>query len=333
MGRNGAKCDSNKVLKKSLKLFFTVSCLFTFSPLFANEQIVDKLVAEVGGDAIVLSEIQTKLDKGPLIEVSSFPVLETDDPKKVALNDLINKRLILQKASDLGIEVSDESLEQEIKGFLQRRNLSRDALNSALSQQGMTFDQYKEDFRTQMVINQFEGRELMPQIKVSDRDIQLYYIKTSGALAENIKLSLKQLIVQLPPNASESVRDAKKQIVEKAFQELEGGMPFEQAVKIYSDDESARSSGGVMPQLFLKDLAPVIQSAVKDLDEGKFSKPVYSGNLAYLFYVAKKEFAGSEDYQKQKPQLEAMLRQEEMGRLLSRWLEAQRRRTDIKIKE
>jgi peptidyl-prolyl cis-trans isomerase SurA len=303
------------------------------SPVLAAEQLIDKLVAEVNGDAITLSEVQAKVEKGPLIEVSPFPAAENDPPLKVAMQDLINKKLVMQKASELDIEVTDDALNEEIKRFLERRNLNRDALNTALAQQGMTYDQYRDDFRTQMVINQFQGRELMPQIKVTDRDIQLYYLRNSGTMAENIRLTLRQLQISVPSNTVDTVKEGKKQLVEKVFQELEGGMPFEQAVKIYSDNEGARETGGLMPQIYLKDLAPQFQGAIKDLEEGKYTRPIETPVGYFIFQVGKREFTGSEEYKKQKPQLEAMLRQEEMGRLLSKWIEAQRRRSDIKIKE
>ena len=334
MGRDCPEHDTNSIFKKSLKIaiYFAFGSFISIDKGNCAELLVDKIAAEVGGDAITLSEILTKVEKGPLIEVSPFPAKEQDEPKQVALQDLINKKLILQKAEELNLEVTDEALEQEIKSFLERRNLTRESLGQALTQQGMSYAQYKDDFRTQMIINQFEGRELMPQVKIADRDVQLFYLRNSGALAENLKLSLKQLVVQIPQGSSDTVRLAKKQLVEKAYQELESGLPFDQVVRIYSDDESARQSGGAMPQLFLKDLAPNFQAAIKELDEGKYTKPVVTGNAAFIFYIEKKEFSGSEEYSKQKPQLEAMLRQEEMGRLLSRWLETQRRRTDIKIK-
>lgn len=88
-----------------------------------------------------------------------------------------------------------------------------------------------------------------------------------------------------------------------------------------------------MPQIYLKDLAPQFQGAIKDLEEGKYTRPIETPVGYFIFQVGKREFTGSEEYKKQKPQLEAMLRQEEMGRLLSKWIEAQRRRSDIKIKE
>lgn len=296
-----------------------------------SAELIDRLVAEVNGSAITLSEAKTKVDKGPLIEVSPFPAQEKDPPLQVAIQDLINKKLILQKADELEIEVTDAAVTEEIERFMKGRNLNKDQLNEALAEQGMSYVQYREDFKTQMIMNQFQGRELLPQIKISDRDVQLYYLRQSGSAAENVRLVLRQLQISLSPDAVGSVKEGKKSLVDKAYQELEGGMPFDQVVKIYSDNDEARKSGGLMSPLYVKDLAPLFQTAVKDLDELKYSKPIETPVGYFIFYVEKKEFSGSDEYKKQRAQLEAALKQEEMSRLLARWIEGQRKKSDIKI--
>lgn len=338
MGRNGSQQHTHQIIAQLLRPLFgpawlSFVLLSGATAAHAAEQLLDRLMAEVNGEAITFSEVDTKVKKGPLVEVSPYPSSENDAPEKVALNDMINKTLIMQKADEQDIEVTDASLNEEIDRWLRRRDMTKDALLEALKQEGVDFEQYKEDFRAQMVISIFQGRELQSQLKITDRDIQLYYLRNSGSMAENVRLTLRQLSIDVPAAAVDSIKEGKKQLVEKVYQELEGGMAFEQAVKIYSDNASARESGGLMPKVYLKDLAPVFQSAVKDLEEGRYSRPIDSPNGYFIFYVAKKEFTGSEDYQKQKSQLEAALRQEEMGKLLTKWLEAQRRRSNIKVHE
>ncbi len=330
MGRISAQYHSHKKLTGLLKSLTLVS-VFTLSQSAQAAELIDRLAAEVNGSAITLSEAKAKVEKGQLIEISPYPAKETDAPLQVAIQDLINKKLILQKAEELEIEVTDAALEEEIERFMKGRNLNKEQLNSALAEQNMTYEQYKEDFKTQMVMNQFQGREIVPQVKVSDRDVQLYYLRNSGSAAENVRLILRQLQISMPPDSVASVKEGKRSLVDKAYQELEGGMPFEQVVKIYSDNDEARKTGGLMSSLYVKDLAPLFQGAVKDLDEGKYSKPIETPLGYFIFYVEKKEFSGSEEYKKQKPQLENALRQEEMGRLLTRWIEGQRKKADIKI--
>ena len=330
MGRISPQHHSYKKFAGLLKAASLAGALMVSQYGFSAE-LIDRLVAEVNGAAITLSEAKQKVDKGPLVEVSPFPAKETDPPLQVAIQDLINKKLITQKAEELEIEVTEAAVGEEIDRFMKGRNLTKDQLNSALAEQGMTYDQYREDFKTQMVMNQFQGREIVPQVKISDRDVQLYFLRTSGSAAENVRLVLRQLQISLPPDGVASVKEGKRSLVDKAYQELEGGMPFEQVVKIYSDNDEARKNGGLMSSLYVKDLAPLFQSAVKDLDEGKYSKPIETPVGYFIFYVEKKEFSGSEEYKKKKPELENALRQEEMGRLLTRWIEGQRKKADIKI--
>lgn len=330
MGRISPEHHSDKKLTGLLKSSVVAGALMMSQYGFSAE-LIDRLVAEVNGAAITLSEAKQKVDKGPLVEVSPFPSKEQDPPLQVAIQDLINKKLIMQKAEELEIEVTDAAVGEEIDRFMKGRNLTKEQLNSALAEQGMTYDQYREDFKTQMVMNQFQGREIVPQVKISDRDVQLYFLRTSGSAAENVRLVLRQLQISLPPDGVASVKEGKRNLVDKAYQELEGGMPFEQVVKIYSDNDEARKNGGLMSSLYVKDLAPLFQSAVKDLDEGKYSKPIETPVGYFIFYVEKKEFSGSEEYKKKKPELENALRQEEMARLLTRWIEGQRKKADIKI--
>ncbi len=338
MGRNGSKQHTNQIVPQFIKslgtlVFMALGVTGIAASGWSAEQLIDRLIAEVNGEAITFSEVETKVKKGPLVEVSPYPASESDPPFKVALNDKINKTLVMQKAEEQNIEVSDTELEEGMARWLKGRNMTKDALLESLKQEGVPYDQYKEDFRSYMIISEFQGRELQSQLKITDRDIQLYYLRNSGSVAENIKLTLRQITIDVPSGTVDAIREGKKQLVEKVYQELEGGMPFDQAVKIYSDNESARESGGLMPQIYLKDLAPTFQSAIKDLDEGRYTRPIETPGGYYIFYVSKKEFTGSDDYQKQKPQLEAALRQEEMTKLLSKWLESQRRRSNIKIRE
>ncbi|MES2745796.1 MAG: SurA N-terminal domain-containing protein, partial [Bdellovibrionota bacterium] len=157
MGRIRPQHHSYQKLANLLKGLALTSAVLT-SQLGLSAEVIDRLVAEVNGSAVTLSEAKTKVDKGPLIEVSAFPAKEQDPPLQVAIQDLINKKLILQKADELEIEVTEAAVQEEIDRFMKGRNLNKDQLNQALAEQGMSYDQYREDFKTQMIMNQFQGR-------------------------------------------------------------------------------------------------------------------------------------------------------------------------------
>lgn len=293
--------------------------------------LVDRLVAEVNGEAVTYSEVLAKVEKKNLVEVGAFPAKDTDPPFTIALQDLINKKLIIQKVDEAGIEVSDEGVEQEIKGFLRKKGLTQQGLLDALKAEGLDYDQYFADFKNQMLIKQFQGRFIVPSVKISEKDIELFYFRMLGSSPEGVNLKLRQLFIEIDPAAPEGVRKAKTALAATVHKKLTEGMDFESAVKIYSNAPGASESGGSMPSLSLKDLSPEIRGAVEPLKKGEFSQPVKVGNGLYMFYLEKKFLSDTRDFEKKRRELEFRLRQQEMERETLRWLEIQRNQSKIRV--
>lgn len=326
-------------LKQTLKMVL-IFCTLTTSICATNgemygqqrteEVLVDRLVAVVNGEPLAYSEVMEKVKKGPLVSVVAYPAKNTDSQFEIALQDLINFKLIMQKSVELDLDIGDEQLLSEIEQFVARRNLTMEGLQSALFQQGISFEEYKKDFRNQMILNKFQGRVILPTVKVSDKDIEVYYLETSGNKLENVQLTLRQLFIDLRPDLGESVVKGKRELANRVHKELMEGMSFEKAVKIYSDSANAQQ-GGLMPPLYLKDMARVFQKAIKPLKEGEFSEPVAIASGIYFFYLEKRSFAGSEDYKKRKSKLSFDLRRLEVGKQTIKWLKDQRRKSKIMI--
>lgn len=293
--------------------------------------LVDRLIAEVNGEPISYSEVMEKVNNGPLISVSPYPALETAPPFEVALQDTINTKLIVQKSEELQVEVTDEKLEEELNSFLSKRNMTREKLLEALKEEGMTFEKYKKSFKDQMILRQFQGRVIYPSVKITDKDIELYYMKSTGDLADNLKLELKQIWIKIEGDASDAVKQGKEDLANNVYQKLQGGMSFDEAVKVYSDNEASRASGGKMAPLFLKDLAANFRAAIETLDEGQFTRPIKTANGFYVFFLEKKAISGGDDFERKKAELENKLMQEEVARLTTQWLEDQRHRSKIRV--
>ena len=292
-----------------------------------DEVLVDRLVAEVNGEAITYSEVLTKVEKRNLVEVGAYPATEQDPPFKIALQDLINKKLIIQKVDEAGIQVTDEKVEREINSFLKKKGLDRKGLLAALDQEGLEYDKYFADFKNQMLIKQFQGRFIVPAVKISQKDVELFYFKMLGSSPAGVKIKLRQILIEAAKGKSHD------QIAKEVHKKLVDGMSFEEAAKQFSAGEAARENGGLMPAIALKDLSPIIKNAVEGLEGGQFSQPIKVGNNSYLFYVEEKFLSDTSDFEKKRPELEFRLRQQEMQKETVRWIENQRSLSKIRIIE
>ena len=297
----------------------------------AAEQLVDRMVAVVGGRPILHSDIDRKVKQGPLVSVSDFPAADGAPAFERALNDAVNLELVLDKCEELDIEISDDEVEGQIEALLREQGADRDSLTQFLQRQGMTYDAYREDFRRQMLLRRFQGRVVMPEIKLTDRDIQTYYLEQRGVQSGAIDLTLRQLLIQMPAGASEKIKEEKKNLAMEVYQKLKGGMKFEDAVRIYSDASNARTSGGLLEGLQLDDLATPIRQGLEGLEVGEFSTPIETPNGYQIFQLVKKSFAGAKEFEGLRRKLERDLRTREIGRLTRRWVEQARKRNKIEI--
>ena len=305
--------------------------LFYRSVAFSNEILLDRLAAEVNGQPIFYSEVMDKVKRGPLITVSPYPSKESDPQFDIALNDMINIQLLKLKSKELDIEVTDEEGDEEIKKLLERRGMSRDDLNKVLLQQDATYEKYREDFKTQMLLNLYIGRVINPQIKINDKDLEAYYLKTFKSDAQGIKLGLRQIFIKIDSDAVETVRIGKKDLAEKIVREVRAGEKFEEMAKLYSDDQGSKNQGGKLPDLELKDLSDTIKDKLQSLKEGEVTDPVLLPTGFFIFFVEKRSISGSEEFLKRKQELEGKFRQEEIEKQMIRWLEDQRRRAKIRL--
>ena len=325
MPKNGFKYGFNRFIVAIL------ANLFMSGWSLAQEVLIDRLAAEVNGAAIIHSEVMDKVRKGNLEEIAAFPAKEGDPPYTIALQDLINQKLMLRHAEDENIVVEDERVEGFITDMLKRRGLTKAQLKQSLANEDISYDEYFEDSRKSLILKQFQGRFIFPFVKISEKDLESFYFKLIGSSAAGLKVLLRKIVVDLSGD-TQVVRDAKAEHLRQIFQKLELKMPFDEAAKLYSNDES-RETGGLMPLLQLSDLAPLMRQSIEGLDEGEFSKPIRVGDTAYIFYLESKTVADTDDFNSKRQQLEHRLKEIELRRETLKWIDNERRRSKIRIVE
>lgn len=334
MARASNKCDTDKISKPNPLIFAVVwllSVLGGVGEAAAVETLVDRIVAEVNGDIITFSDIMKKLKRGNVVEVAAFPAQKTDKPFTIALQDEINKIIVIQKVEEAGIEMSDDKVEAEIDSFLQKRNSSRESLMAALSQEGLTYEQYFDDFRKSLYIKHFQGRFIVPAVKITEKDIELHYFRMMGAAPSGVKLKLRNILIGVNDEATQEIKEAKQKIIDTVMNKLNDGESFEELAKVYSEIPGASENGGFFGDVELGSLAPMIKQAVEKLEVKEFSQPVKTPNGYYIFFLESKILSDSSDFQNQKRQVEYDLRTREMERETVRWIENQRSLSKIRI--
>ncbi len=311
-----------------MKLKITVVLVVSLSwggQVSAKEELLDRTVAKVDSDLVLESELRTKIKDGPLVRVSDYPAPLGSDERTRALNDAINVTLVLRKVEEFDIRVKDEEVENQVKQIMADNNLPRDSLLEYLRRQNKTYDQYKTDLKEQMLFMRFKGRVIVPTIKISSADVEAYYLKKQGSNPDAAELSIRRLVIAEADNLE--LLKEKEKLAAEIYEKLKLGLSFEEAQKIYgtaSSDKSARV-------FKLRDLDSQIRSQLQNLKAREFSAPVKTSFGLVIFYVEDRKVVDTEEYKRQKDDLERELHIAEVLRHTNLWLQAERERSKIVI--
>lgn len=321
------------IMKKILTgLLLMMFCLSSPSlAAEAGESLVDRVLAIVNGRAIFFSDIRRKVQIGPLVVVSEYPAEREAPAQTKALNDAINMELILAAAKDIDIDVSEEELNQEIERHLSEQKISKDKLVELLKNEGESLENYKRDFRNQLVLRNFQRRIIAPSIKVTDKDVETYYLSQSGASANDlVEVAIRQLLIKVDPSMHKELASAKRELANEIYSKLKGGLDFVDAIGLYSDDPEAKKNGQKPIAIKLKDLTPNLKSAIDPLKPGEVTPPINTPRGLMIFQLVERRLGENREYSSQKDRLLQELRMIELVNQTSRWLAEQHQRVSVK---
>ena len=148
--------------------------IFLIIPVISTEKYieVDSIVAIAESTTITKLELNNKKEK----ITKSFLQQEVDLPSdkkitKLALDQLIKEKLIIEFASSKGIGISSEQLNNVVGSIAKSNNLPIEELIDQIESDGSSYSDFREDIRTQLIFDQVKKRLVSINIKISEFEI------------------------------------------------------------------------------------------------------------------------------------------------------------------
>ncbi len=244
----------------------------------AETVLVDRIVAVVGSDVILQSELQEHLYiTSQQLGISPEDSTELVELQSELLQGLVTEKVILQQAREKDITLTDEEVEAAIDRDIQAirsRFDSEEEFQAALREEGFTLASYREGLREerekQLLQEKFMQQLKLPPRHVTDEEIELYFAENRESFG--LRPAIVELThILLEPAPVDSVVRAKEEVVDEILLRLREGAAFEDLARKYSDDESTKNRGGDIGFLERGDLLPEIERIVFLLDAGEVS--------------------------------------------------------------
>ncbi len=240
-------------------LALLAACL---APAAQAVTLVDRIVAVVNKEVITYSELNEAVGMAE----RQMRRQGTPSPERAVLERQMLERLILDKAQlqlarETGIRIDELQLDRAVERVAQTNNMTLADFRRALEADGIVFDSWRNDVRTQMMMARLREREVENRVQVSDSEVDLF-LDQQKAHPDGAEYNLAHILVRIPEQASpERIRQARER-AEQALAEAKGGAPFARVAASFSDAPDALQGGALgwrshdrLPELFAEVLS------------------------------------------------------------------------------
>lgn len=318
-------------IPSSVLFFFLTTVLVQGLP--APAKLVDKVVAVVNDSPITLSDVERykkKLQTGGLMDEA---LLRTTDSasllkeRSALLNHMIDEKIIDTEVKHRNMEVTIERVEQEIRSIAKNNGISRQQLQTALQTKGVTVSQYQDFIKTSLERQSLIEREVTSRIRISDEDINSYYLTKKGPSAAQVfEYSLSHILLSPKNGGEESALNRAKSVEEK----LKAGQSFDKLAEKYSDDPSF-SKGGPLGVFRAGEMVKELEQAVRKTGPGEVT-PIVKTPVGYqIVKVNKRTLISDPKLEEERENIRHTLSVDAFKRQLRLWLNQKRDDSFIKI--
>lgn len=301
-------------MRKEWLLFLLCLLLPTNAPALE----LNRVVAVINNDAIT----SIQLDKALAAAEPGMPAI---DERRQVLERLIEESLMRQRAEEIGLTVSADEVEAAVQDVLRQNHLTKEQLDTALTQQGITPDEYRQSLRRQILRFKLVGREVQGLIEVSSREIQDYYAANRAAYSEAATIELQHISFPLTGQNAKVQEERGR----AALAALRAGKDF---ASVLATAVQGGADGGEMGTLDLEDLTPAFAAAVKDLPVGGSSELIASEQALHLLVVAGRTPGRVRPLDEVREEIRSKLAEQKRSTATKDWLDGLKKKAHIEVR-
>ena len=192
---------------------------------------------------------------------------------------LIEDRLRLEAARQIGVEVSDEGLEQGLSEFAGRAGMSTGQFIEALERSGVERQAYRDFVKAGVAWREVVRQRIAPAVSISDAEVD-QAMKRIIETPVVTQVLLSELIMPAPPGQERAVMERAENIASTA--RSEGA--FAEAARRYSATPTA-PRGGRLDWMQVDNMPPSLRGIVMGLKPGQMPPPLTGPGAVVLFYL------------------------------------------------
>ena len=275
-------------MKRNLKIIAYSLVLMSFlavsqtRDLGGTGEFMDSIAAIVNDGVVLRSEVETQL--GMIIatlEKQGGQIPPVNTIREEVLERLIVQRLQLQRADRYGIRVSDEALNAAIANVAKNNDVSFEEFPKILDKEGINYNDYRNELRQQITIEQLRQREVISRIAVSESELDNFLVFQKDQDRLNYEYDLSHILIPVSSRAGDGEINNKQDLINELYEEIIDGKDFDDVAVEFSKGQQALS-GGRLGWLKGEQLPDVFVRVASELKNGELSLPFETSSGFHL---------------------------------------------------
>ena len=257
-------------LNRSLIFSLIFLCLYAFSESKAQANFLLAAKIQVNNSVITQFEID---QRAKFLGALKF----TGNHIELAQTQLIEERLKQSEAQKLNISASDFEIEDALKRFASRANLTVKEFNKELKRLEIYPDTFRSYVETEVIWQKLVNKKFGAQSSVSN--LQLQRAKSISKFEDTIQVLLTEIIIPF----SKDDRSEKENLA-NLLKQIKSTEEFSNAAQKYSKAPTATVGGRVKWQNFDR-LPGIIKPLILGLSPGQVTEPIMLTKAIALFQL------------------------------------------------
>jgi peptidyl-prolyl cis-trans isomerase SurA len=305
-----------------MKYITRVAIGLLFFPIFLTAQndkaLIDKVVATIGGEIILLSEVEEQFGYAKQQNPNLTPEFHC-----VALQNILVQKLLVNQAKLDSIEVKEDEVETQLNARIDRLMLYFNQDPKAIEDfYGQSIDQIKDqtrtDMRNQLLAERMQGK-ITEKATITPSEVKAFFhnIPKDSLPYFNAEVEIREIVYKPKVNAAE--REKAQNRTAELRKKIEAGEDFAELAKKFSDDPGSGAQGGDLGFVKRGTFVPAFEAMAYKLEPNQLSPIVETefgfhiiqllerrGNLIHCRHILIKPEVSSEDMAAAKSKMDSI---------------------------
>ena len=309
-----------------------IALVFVGTSLMASAaETINKFVAVVNDEVITQQDIDQLLSVLYAQYSQEFKgdelLQKMEKVKKDILNQIIEDKLVLSRAKELGIKVTESEIDERLD-YIKKGFPSEEEFYKTLETQGVTMSNLKDRYRDQIMMKKLVDYEVKSKISVLPSDVSAYYEKHRSDFRDGDKYRVKNILIKAKDAVS---MELVKVEIDDIYKKLKEGGDFDELAKQFSQGPNAEK-GGDMGYIERGQMLEALDNIIFKLKPGEFSEPVKSEIGYHIFKVEDIQYGKQGSLEETQKDIQMMLFQIKFKEKVDEWLAGLKKKAYISIK-